>query len=154
MSVSTRIPARRAGAVFLLASALLLSGPLADHPAEAATTEQKTVRRLINRERADRGKRALRFKSSLNKIATRHSKRMAASGSLYHNSRLSYECRYMNWSILGENVGVGSSVQSIHRAFMGSTPHRKNILRGKYRKVGVGIARGGGRVWLTVVFLG
>jgi uncharacterized protein YkwD len=79
---------------------------------------------------------------------------MANSGSLYHNSRLAQDCSGMNWRILGENVGVGSSVDGLHRAFMNSSAHRKNILRGQYRKIGVGVVRGGGRTWVTVVFLG
>ena len=154
MTATTAVPARKAGTVFALALALLLAGPLADHSAHAATSEQKAMRRLINKERSSRGKPKVRLKDNLNRIATRHSRRMASSNELYHNSRLSYECRNMSWRILGENVGVGSSVWSLHRAFMASTPHRKNILRSSFRKIGVGIARGGGRTWVTVVFLG
>lgn len=155
MATTTAVPARRTGTIFALAAALLLAGPLADHPASAeATSEQRAMRRLINKERSSRGKPKVRLSDALNRIATRHSRRMASSNRLYHNSNLSYDCRNMNWRILGENVGVGSSVWGLHKAFMASTPHRKNILRSSFRKIGVGIARGGGRVWVTVVFLG
>jgi hypothetical protein len=31
------------------------------------------------------------------------------------------------WRTLGENVGMGETVSSLHRAFMHSRAHRKNI---------------------------
>jgi uncharacterized protein YkwD len=63
--------------------------------------------------------------------------------------------RVRTWRILGENIGVGSSMETLHDAFMDSPPHRRNELNRVYRYVGVGMARGAdGRIWVTVLFLG
>ena len=48
--------------------------------------------------------------------------------------------------ILGENIGWGSgslaTPRSMVNAWMHSAPHRHNILDGRYRSVGVGVAFG------------
>jgi uncharacterized protein YkwD len=54
----------------------------------------------------------------------------------------------------GENVGVAATVFRMHRAFMGSSGHRGNILRGGYSRVGIGVIRARERVWATVMFYG
>jgi uncharacterized protein YkwD len=60
--------------------------------------------------------------------------------------------RVTNWSILGENVGVGGNVNSLHQAFMNSPAHRDNVLFGQYRHVGVGVKMDGDTMWVTIVF--
>ena len=156
-SIST-VPARRTGTVILLAGALLLGGPLASHRAEAYdfSEAQKRVRNKINNERETRGKPRLRLNGDLSRIAERHSREMAESGSLYHTSRLASRINRtgMDWRIIGENVGVGSSIGAVHDAFMKSDPHRRNILDRRFRKIGVGVFGSGGRVWITIIFLG
>jgi hypothetical protein len=76
---------------------------------------------------------------------------MAAHRVLAHNPSLpSSVCC---WSDLGENVGVGLSARSVHRAFMASAPHRANILSATFTQVGVGTAVGGdGRLYVDEVF--
>ena len=58
------------------------------------------------------------------------------------------------WHSLGENVGYGTSVSQLHSAFMASPLHKANILGSDYRFVGVGVAKAGGYMWVTVVFEG
>ena len=60
--------------------------------------------------------------------------------------------RVTRWRVLGENVGFGGDVRSLHKAFMESPAHRDNILFDRYRHVGVGVKRSGGLMWVTVVF--
>ncbi|HYH27465.1 MAG TPA: CAP domain-containing protein [Actinomycetota bacterium] len=147
----TGIVTRRRGTIsLLLAAAIALLGPAADQAAEAGTAGD--VRSLINAERVESGKRALRRSGKLSRIARRHSIRMARQNYLHHNGRLGYQARKMSWTVLGENVGVGTSVSSLHRAFMNSAPHRANVMKGRYRRVGVGTVQSGGRLWVTVVF--
>lgn len=55
------------------------------------------------------------------------------------------------WQQWGENVGVGSSPESIEAALMASPPHRANIL-GEYTHMGVGVVIDNGRVWVTERF--
>jgi uncharacterized protein YkwD len=59
-----------------------------------------------------------------------------------------------DWDAIGENVGVGSTVRSVHRALMNSTSHRRIILSRAFTSVGVGVVRSGGRAWVTEIFLG
>ena len=56
------------------------------------------------------------------------------------------------WEKLGENVGRGGSVSSLHTAFMNSSGHRANIL-GDYNKVGIGTGTSDGVLYVTVVFM-
>jgi uncharacterized protein YkwD len=53
---------------------------------------------------------------------------------------------------LGQNVGVGNSVEGLQRAFMDSPPHRATILRRKTNLFGVGTYISRGRIWVTVDF--
>ncbi len=77
---------------------------------------------------------------------------MAKRHSLYHTSAESLGRRVTRWRVLGENVGFGGDVRSLHKAFMESPAHRDNILFDRYRHVGVGVKRSGGLMWVTVVF--
>jgi uncharacterized protein YkwD len=54
--------------------------------------------------------------------------------------------------MLGENVGYGYTVTSLHKMFMDSAGHKKNILNSKYKFVGVGAKKAHGWLWVTVVF--
>ena len=56
------------------------------------------------------------------------------------------------WSKLGENVGRGGTVDSLHKAFMASPGHKANIL-GDYNYAGIGTASSDGVLYVTVVFM-
>ncbi len=77
---------------------------------------------------------------------------MVRKNTLYHTPSKKLAWRVTNWTILGENVGVGNTVLSLHQAFMNSPAHLQNILYGSYRHVGVGTVTKNGRLWVTVVF--
>ena len=105
----------------------------------------------INAERAAQGLAPLQVYWDLVDDARAHSQRMAADGTIFHNPNLAAVCSA--WQALGENVGVGASVDSLHQAFMSSPAHRGNIL-GDYNYVGVGVVQeGADRLWVTVVFM-
>ncbi len=157
-SVAQR-PARTALAVVLLAVVAL--GTLPATQATARTPGQRYEQRLINDERRARDRRILRFDEELSVIARRHSRRMANQGQIFHNPYLVQQVGNRNWTRLGENVGVVSklatlraSLDDLHDSFMASRPHRRNIVRPAFRRVGIGFVRSGGRVWVTLVFLG
>ncbi len=159
MTSLVRRPIRAALVVLLLAAVSVGSLPATE--AEAATFGQRYEKRLVNRERKDRDRRALRLDEHLSAIAKRHSRRMANKGSLFHNQNLVADVGDRDWSRLGENVGVvpkldtlKASLKRLHRAFMNSRAHRRNILHRDFRRIGVGIARSDGKVWVTLVFLG
>jgi uncharacterized protein YkwD len=116
------------------------------------TTQVRTMRSLINQTRLVYNRIGLRLNSRLSLVAQRHSARMAKLNRLHHNPNLVKEVGDMPWKILGENVGVGSTVNTLHTAFMNSPSHRANILKSAYRQVGIGVLFSRGRTWVTVVF--
>jgi uncharacterized protein YkwD len=116
------------------------------------TTQVRTMRSLINQTRLVYNRIGLRLNSRLSLVAQRHSARMAKLNRLHHNPNLVKDVGDMPWKILGENVGVGSTVNTLHKAFMNSPSHRANILKGAYRQVGIGVLYSRGRTWVTVVF--
>lgn len=107
----------------------------------------------INAERAAAGLSALSMDSGLQDWARFHTGRMIENGGIYHSSSAELQAAAgSGWSALGENVGRGGSVNSLHAAFMDSTGHCKNVLGG-YNKVGIGTDTSGGVLYVTVVFM-
>lgn len=118
--------------------------------ASALSSSESQFVSKINAERTSRGKKALTVKSDLVSVARRHSARMAAKGSIWHNPNLGDEVD--GWTLLGENVGKGPSVDSLHRAFMDSPGHRANILESDFNQAGVGVVVEDGTIYVTEVF--
>lgn len=145
----------RAAAGFLLVLALLASGVEADH-ARAAASHRRTERflALTNEARVEHGRRALALDARLSRYATRHSRAMARRGELFHSEDLAAVLDGLDWSVGGENVGVGSSLADLQGAFLASKPHRRNILRRAYDHAAIGIVRSDGSIWVTVIFYG
>ena len=112
---------------------------------------ERRFARKIDRARAARGLRRLRLDPHLSRVARRHSWEMRRAGALFHRFE-ALQRRVTNWRLLGENVGLGATVGSLHRAFMASPEHRANVLRRAFRHVGVSVVREGGRMWVTIVF--
>ena len=59
----------------------------------------------------------------------------------------------VGWRKLGENIGRGPSVASIHDALVHSAPHYANMVDGAFHWVGVGVAYGGGQMYVAEVFM-
>lgn len=106
----------------------------------------------MNAERSKDGKGSMKLDVELSKAAIKHTGEMVNKDLLHHTSTTSLSKRVIGWSTLGENVGVGGSVDSLHEAFMNSPAHRDNILFGKFNHVGVGTKVKGDRMWVTVIF--
>jgi uncharacterized protein YkwD len=145
----------RAAVGSLLVLALLFSG-IATDPARAGTARTRVERMLTitNRARTNHGVRTLDLDARLSRYAKRHSRDMAEAGYLFHTENLAGRLRGVNWSMGGENVGVGSSVGDVHGAFMGSTMHRRNILQKRFDHAAIGVVRSDGSLWVTVIFYG
>jgi uncharacterized protein YkwD len=112
---------------------------------------------LLNRERTSRGLPALRQEPQLRKVASRYAGQMVTHGFFAHvgydgstlgsrvRSHTDYISRAARWS-LGENLYWGSGslatpMQSVD-GWMHSAGHRRNVLDGKFRDIGIGIAIG------------
>lgn len=109
---------------------------------------------ITNRARANRGVQVLDLDARLSRYAKRHSREMAEAGYLFHTENLAARLSGVDWSMGGENVGVGSSLRDVQGAFMGSTPHRQNILQTRFDHAAVGIVKSDGTLWVTVIFYG
>jgi uncharacterized protein YkwD len=125
-------------------------------PAQAGrpgTLPERDMKRLVNSARLRHDTDRLFLRRRLVRVARNHSRAMANAGTLFHSSNLGAKMP-RGWRIVGENVGVGYSIESLHEAFMGSPPHRQNNLRPAFEKIGVGVVRRDDRIWITVVFYG
>jgi uncharacterized protein YkwD len=129
-------------------------------PARADAAERVGPRlrfvELTNRDRREHERPALQFERRVSRYARAHTLAMAEKGYLFHSTeeQLRKALGDVRWSIGGENVGVGSSLESLQRAFMSSKLHRQNVLRRAFDHMAVGIVREDGAVWITVIFYG
>lgn len=114
-------------------------------------SERKFTKK-INLARSRVGSRPIRLDPQLTKVARKHTREMTGAKTLFHTPSSKLGRRVTNWSWLGENVGVGGGVDSLHRAFMRSLGHKRNIQSRRVRHVGIGVRRSHGRMWVTVIF--
>ena len=107
----------------------------------------------INASRSAEGLAPLSVDSGLRSHARNHTQDMIDSGGIYHSSSAELQAAAgSGWSKLGENVGRGGTVDSLHTAFMNSAGHKANIL-GDYNYAGIGTASSNGTLYVTVVFM-
>ncbi len=112
---------------------------------------QGEVQQALNRDRQAHGRTSLSIHQQATDKAQAWAERLARENRLYH-STLSQGIT-ARWCSLGENVGYGSSVQSVQDAYMNSSGHRANIMATKWNGVGVGHATNGSRVFTVQVFI-
>jgi uncharacterized protein YkwD len=126
------------------------------HPAEASVTELRSATLcLVNSERRERGRAALRSNAGLALAGQRHARDMVSKRYFAHDSRSGSDfkqrilrtdyVRAGHSAILGENLAWGSheeaTPRSIVRAWMASPGHRANVLQSTFREIGIGIVR-------------
>jgi uncharacterized protein YkwD len=120
------------------------------------STEAKVIS-LVNKERRKRGLKPVRAKYSLTRAARAHSREMAQRNRLTHYSAngdsVGQRLRkhgysrsgYRYWAV-GENVAWGkkgslyATPTGIVASWMGSSAHRRVILKSAFRDVGVGVS--------------
>jgi uncharacterized protein YkwD len=150
----------RRGAGVLVALLLAASLMAASAPARAGAGERFTRRlhmlSLTNQARESHDRADVKLNWLLSRYARHHSLEMANKGYLYHsdNETLVNILSPYDFSVGGENLGVGSTVDGLQDAFMASPPHRENILRTAFDHVAIGMARVDGHLWVTVIFYG
>ena len=101
---------------------------------------------LVNASRALTGAAPLAESPELDVMARAQAARMAARGEIYHNPNLGSDATALglSWVRVGENVGVGPDIPTIHAAFLASPHHRDNLLFPQYSLMGMGVAPGTG----------
>lgn len=123
----------------------------------ASESDEQSFLNKINAERTSRGLNPLTVDSALRAHARGQTQFMIDGGcspkSICHSSNLGSATT--GWSALGENVGRGGTVDSLHAAFMDSKGHRDNILDPRWNYVGIGAKfnDADGRLYVTVVFM-
>lgn len=148
MTLSSRHLTRLALAV-LVTFALTLS--LAVAPAEAVQdldAEQQFID-LINDDRRAAGLQALAPAADVRTVALDWSNTMATERRMWHNPN--YSEQFCCWRRAAENVGwttvsdindpgtVAEAVRRLHKAFMDSEGHRKNIMHPEHDHIGLAI---------------
>ena len=122
-----------------------------------ASTSRESLRnsvvKLTNNARASKGCRPLKQNSRLELAAQRHANDMARKNYFSHNSKNGTPW----WKVIlragykdpgGQNIARGfSSTRALHRAWMNSPLHRKNIMNCKFRTIGIGF-NGNGDYWV------
>lgn len=152
-------------------AALALASPASAAPCADATTlpgqaSERVLAKatvcLVNRERSRRGLRALRTNRRLSKAALAHTVDMVQKRYFAHESKsganvvdrllgTGYLGRVRSW-LVGENLAWGTDTLSTPRQtvinWMNSPGHRANILKARFREIGIGVVfhapRGGG----------
>ena len=97
---------------------------------------------LVNSTRASNGLHPLSENAALDRIAAQHAAEMVAKNEIFHYYDIGNraDAAGVNWTYIGENVGVGPDVTTVHNAFMQSPGHRENILFAAYNQIGVAVA--------------
>lgn len=155
--------------LLLLAVALAIgcSGSGSDSPTSPQILDAAAVAsqsfQLVNRARADEGVGVLAFDDELSRIAREHSEAMRDQGFFSHRDpngnglRGRLAAGGVSFSSAGENLAVVSDTANpagvAHQQLLASPEHRDVMLAKKFDRAGVGVARSGGRYWITQVYL-
>jgi uncharacterized protein YkwD len=131
-----------------LALLLLFIGALPPSSAQSAGTLQPEAEQLLalaNQARAAAGARPLQWDPTLAVAAQKHCLRMAAEGPISHRypGELDVSERAgqagAHFSLIEENVAVGSTPAQIHEEWMHSPGHRTNLLNPAVDRVGIAV---------------
>ena len=116
-----------------------------------AAAEPETIAVQVNADRAASGLGALTRNPALDAVAAAWAAQMGAAGVLSHNPSFASQVP-AGWSGAGENVAYGQPTgTAMEAAWMGSAPHRANIL-GDYTDIGIAFVTVGGATWGVQVF--
>lgn len=124
--------------------------PMAAAQADTVSDEAAFVAK-INELRASKGLPALQVHANLVAKARDWAAGMAAAGKIWH-STLS-DGITADWKKLGENVGMGGSVDGLHAAFVASPGHYANLVDPNFSHIGVGIVMSGKTIYVAEMFM-
>jgi uncharacterized protein YkwD len=153
---------RRIATIVAAFAVVALSATACLPPPPPAPTDAITagVLNAMNRDRAANGLGTLGWNNQLGDLATNWANHLAAAnGGLVHQNltNVLYSPGYEGYRTLGENLLVGPQTMTtdeMEAAWMASSGHRANILRGAFTTAGVGYAWGNSRIWVAVEFGG
>ena len=157
-SLARRLPRRwRIAAPLVAVVALALAAAACAPAGSPGSGVTGDMVQAVNQDRAAAGLGGLAWDEQLHGLAQQHAAEIAGSGSLWHSNLGAWlTMPWMGaWRSLGENLLVapaGTNAWSAEDMWMGSGPHRANILGG-FNRIGVGaVTDGAGRVWMVALF--
>ena len=137
--------------VLVVAVLVVATGPGAR--ASAASRRDRMLS-LLNQTRRNHGLPVFRLNLDLSYRTLLHSRRMAEQNRIFHTANLYRAVRQWAPTTWGENVGSARWLRRVRNAWMQSGGHRVNILNPRFRRIGIGVAKGRGLVWVTTIFYG
>ena len=117
------------------------------------TAEEQQFVAKINDLRASKGLPRLAVDVELTAQARIWSRTMKDAGNIFHSQDLSAGIS-ADWQKLGENVGVGGTVDALFDAFVASPKHYENLVDPMYRYIGIGVVWDGDRMFTAHRFMG
>ncbi|MCW2797271.1 CAP domain-containing protein [Nocardioides sp.] len=146
LALSSGTGARR---IAIVVGAFLALGVMRVPSADAGKADDyaRDAVTATNAQRVAHGRRELGANACLKKMASKQATRMASQERMFHQplGPIQNLCG-MNW--VGENVAYNYPTGAkVVAAWMASPEHRANILRGQFRRIGVGARKGANGVW-------
>lgn len=139
-------------AAFLTAIALVVVPAAPQASAMSNATFGKKLHQQTNKSRAFRDIKTLKYHKCIDRYAQRQANRMAKKRKIYHQD-MGNILRKCNLRAVGENVATGfTSPKANVRAWLKSPGHRRNLLGRQYTRLGIGVAKAGGRTYTVQVF--
>jgi uncharacterized protein YkwD len=145
---------RRKITISLLVVAVLATGTASSGVRASGLSRRDRMLQLLNQTRRNHDLPVFRLNLDLSATAWRHSKKMAERNQLFHTANLYEAVRAWSPSTWGENVGVARWLRRVRRLWMQSGGHRDNILDPRFRRIGIGVVKARGLVWVTAIFYG
>lgn len=127
-------PALVALATLVTLGVVPMGSARADDPSDEASFVAQ-----INALRATRGAPALEIDAGLTAKARSWAGTMAGRNAISHSSLA--DGITAQWQKLGENVGMGGTVEALETAFVNSPRHYENLIDPAFRSVGIGVVR-------------
>lgn len=139
-------------AVFLVVMPVAVAAGQATAAPAVPHDDPGTFLGWVNGLRANAGAAPLTADPVLTSVAQSWANNMASSGVLSHNPNLSTQAP-SGWTVIGENVGDGFSLQATYNALVASPDHYANMVNKSFNRTGVGVATdSAGQVWVTEDF--
>jgi len=130
------------------------AAPVSSERASAATTYQRTAFRATNNRREQHHRKVLTRGDCVQKYAVRNARRMARREVMEHQN-LGPIARDCHLGLVGENIAEGyPSGRAVVRGWMHSPPHRANLLKRRYRLLGLAARKGDNGRWYAAQVFG
>jgi uncharacterized protein YkwD len=133
--------------VIPLATAVLTAALVAPAQATASASTERALLDEVNRVRSTHGLPALQVDPTLRRAARSHSVDMLRRGYFGHGAFAERLTRFgARGPRLGENLawgtGTAAAARDMVQRWLASPPHRANLLRRGFRRIGVGAVEG------------